>query len=129
MLHFIRYVLPAYMGLAAIFVVSAIPSNKLPSPVIQLSDKFLHLFVYLILGILLRRAFAFSRNTKFQVHALELALISGILWGISDELHQWFVPGRLADLYDVLADAIGVALAQPIFNLLYRIRRNRSHTL
>ncbi len=36
---------------------------------------------------------------------LGIALAS--LYGISDEIHQIFVPDRVADIYDVIADILG----------------------
>jgi VanZ family protein len=34
-----------------------------------------------------------------------------VAWGVFDEAHQSFVPGRTADILDLLADATGAALA------------------
>lgn len=34
-------------------------------------------------------------------------LIISFLYGLSDEFHQWFVPGRFATFGDVLADSLG----------------------
>lgn len=39
---------------------------------------------------------------------------SGVLFGISDELHQWFVPGRTCSLFDLMLDFIGVAIGMGI---------------
>ena len=36
-----------------------------------------------------------------------LTIVCATVYGISDEFHQWFVPGRTADVHDVMADAIG----------------------
>jgi len=38
-----------------------------------------------------------------------------ILWGLSDEFHQSFVPGRDASGWDLLADAVGFAIASCVF--------------
>ena len=43
---------------------------------------------------------------------LILAIILGILYGITDEFHQSFVPGRSSSEWNVLADSIGVIIAQ-----------------
>jgi VanZ family protein len=40
-----------------------------------------------------------------------LAIVLAIAYGVSDEFHQRFVPGRSSDVYDVLADAEGAAAA------------------
>jgi VanZ family protein len=71
-----------------------------------LSDKILHGFEYGILGILLYRAFKQSTPTT---QSIRLAIICAIAFGISDEMHQWFVPQRQADVWDLVADAVGAA--------------------
>lgn len=38
-----------------------------------------------------------------------LAIICVIAFGISDEIHQWFVPQRQADILDLVADTFGAA--------------------
>lgn len=38
---------------------------------------------------------------------MSLAIICVIAFGISDEVHQWFVPQRQADLWDLVADTVG----------------------
>ncbi len=43
--------------------------------------------------------------------ALLLAILASIGYGLSDEIHQAFVPTREADVWDVLADSLGACLA------------------
>jgi VanZ family protein len=57
----------------------------------------------------LRRA---SSLTTSRVVAA--AALFAIIYGATDELHQLFVPGRNADLYDVFADGIGGLLGASI---------------
>ncbi len=46
-----------------------------------------------------------------------------IVYALSDELHQAFVPGRHPDFRDILTDAAGAALALFLVVLLERIVR------
>jgi VanZ family protein len=39
------------------------------------------------------------------------AALTVILWGVSDEFHQSFVPGRNASALDVVADTFGFVMA------------------
>ena len=73
-------------------------------------DKLLHAVGYAGLGVLALRAFhgGFVRPRPAPTMYAAGAVI---LWGISDEFHQSFVPGRNASVWDVLADAVGFALA------------------
>ncbi|MBR2730966.1 MAG: VanZ family protein [Clostridia bacterium] len=47
-----------------------------------------------------------------------------LLYAVSDEVHQLFVPGRAAELFDVLMDSIGAALSVTVLHLLAK-RRSR----
>jgi VanZ family protein len=42
--------------------------------------------------------------------AIALAILFGVMYAVTDEIHQMFVPGRTADAADLVADTIGVAL-------------------
>lgn len=78
-------------------------------------DKLLHTVGYAGLGVLALRAFhgGFERLRPAPTLYAALAVI---LWGVSDEFHQSFVPGRDASPRDLLADAVGVALAVLLFS-------------
>jgi VanZ family protein len=73
-------------------------------------DKLLHTVGYAGLGILALRAFhgGFHRP---RLAPTTFAGVAVILWGISDEFHQSFVPGRDSSAWDVLADAVGFSFA------------------
>ena len=49
----------------------------------------------------------------------------GILYGVTDELHQVFVPGRFCDFFDGLADALGVLAGHALY-FRWRLRRDSS---
>jgi VanZ family protein len=89
-----------------IFMQSSYPSPE-SIPDWPYIDKLLHIAVYALLGALLLRAF---KTLRIQ-HNLKLVMILSILlsslFGISDEIHQHFVPFRNADFMDALADMIG----------------------
>lgn len=67
--------------------------------------KTAHFIAYFILGVLALRAFINSgvRGWKSAIFAFGLSLI----YAVSDELHQLFVPGRAAQVRDVLIDSAG----------------------
>ena len=106
---FIYDQLPAILWAVLIFVASSIPNAALPE--IRLSDKIVHLVIYLILCVLIDRALTHQR--RFQLLArwsLGCAVLLTVLYGVSDELHQSFTPGRDASLGDIAADSIGAIL-------------------
>jgi len=57
------------------------------------------------------RAFVDSSVTVLSRHTIVLTIFVGIFYGIGDEWHQSFVPGRFATVYDVIFDSLGVVLA------------------
>lgn len=65
-------------------------------------DKWLHLIAYFVLGMSAYKAFIGRRSLHFAICAI---------FGLFDECHQYFVPGRHFDLMDWIADIVGVALA------------------
>jgi VanZ family protein len=69
------------------------------------SDKVYHFFEYGLLGVLTVRVMGAYRIAPDRPVAW--ATLFCLLYGISDEFHQWFVPGRFATLGDVLADTLG----------------------
>lgn len=78
----------------------------------QYPDKTVHMIEYAIFGFLLYITMKNSPYPSFRDHAMLFAIIIGILYGMSDEFHQSFVPGRSANIPDLVADALGVTLAQ-----------------
>ncbi len=78
-------------------------------------DKVAHMFMYFGLGICLHLTFRHSDKPLLRKGAAPLAFIVGILYGISDEIHQTFVPGRTGSIHDLIANGLGLILAQLIF--------------
>ncbi len=73
----------------------------------KINDKIYHLATYTILGLLTYRAIRFSWGEKLGSFAAFLAVTAVALYGITDEFHQWFVPFRQVEAWDLIADTIG----------------------
>ncbi len=100
---------PVVLQMAVIFMASSIPNLKrLPGGV---PDWFGHGAGYAILGGFALRAFAGGRMRGVTLVAVLTAVGLSAAYGVTDELHQAFVPGRSPELADVLADTTGAALA------------------
>ena len=105
------YVLPAVAYAALIFALSSFPMDiEELGPVFKF-DKLLHLVEYYILGYLIMRAFTTSDVPRLAASPIAAAIFVGCAYGLSDEIHQAFVPGRDASLLDFLFDAAGATLA------------------
>jgi VanZ family protein len=107
----LRFWLPVYTYAALIFFFSSFSRPPQPPPIPH-GDKLLHLVEYAILGYLLARAAKNSSSSKLKVHFRTFAVCVALLYGLSDEFHQSFVPGRVVEGLDVVADTIGAFLGQ-----------------
>jgi VanZ family protein len=93
--------------MAVIFVLSSGPAIPLPRAT---TDKMVHAAVYTVLSVLLVRAFAGGLPRRVDLETALLAIGATIAYGVSDEWHQLFVAGRVADRADVFADAVGAVI-------------------
>lgn len=92
----------------AIFVSSSIPSDRLPAVGVFGFDKIVHFGIYLVLCLLLHRSLRNQSKFPFlRRHSLIMSIIVSILYGMTDEFHQLFVPGRSSSVYDLFANALG----------------------
>ena len=107
----------SYCGL--IYYLSNQPNPRLPQ-VIPSSDKLLHVAAYVVLGWLWTVALRETWVGCTSRAALLSALIFTLGYGLSDEWHQSFVPGRLSSAADVVADMIGGGLGAGGFFLWAR---------
>jgi VanZ family protein len=100
----------AYAGL--IFYLSSLshPEEQLPSLVGFFSDKVLHVIEYAVLGVLFYRGFRWGADVSWRPWAVPLAVLCTSLYGISDEIHQSFVPFRESSWLDWVADTVGAVL-------------------
>lgn len=114
---------PAVAWAILLFVLSSISDLTAPVLIFTWDDKIHHAAAYVPLGFLLLRGIVGKGKCTRQ--ALWLAIIIGALYGVSDEIHQYFVPGRLMDWTDAVADAVGVTLGSGIFYKwrVYRLSR------
>lgn len=90
-----------------IFTASSVPASEMPDVFPLGVDKIVHLAAYAVLGFALIRAFLGVTSINLAKCAV-LSIIIGSLFAVSDEWHQSFVPGRIMDKMDLLADFLGL---------------------
>lgn len=81
--------------------------------------KTAHFSVYTLLGIELMGFLSLYEISKRR--KILIALLCGVLYAISDEIHQIFSPGRTAKIMDVFIDSCGVVFGIVIVNLVLMI--------
>ncbi len=107
------YWVPVALYAGVIFYLSAQshPEEQLPSFLLKdVSDKVLHAVEYGILGLLCYRAFRWAAGPAVAQQAVVLAIMTASVYGVTDEVHQFFVPFRESSWLDWLADTIGAAI-------------------
>lgn len=108
---------PAILVAIILFILSSIPY---PPPIIlnvSYEDLIMHAIVYSAFGFFVARALHNQTNyLRLKENLFLFTIIIGTLYGISDEFHQYFVPGRVTDILDVLADSVGTLIGFAIFN-------------
>ena len=108
------YWVPVALYAGTIFYLSAQshPEENLPAFVFkEVSDKVLHAVEYGILSLLCYRAFRRAAGPAVARQAVVLAIVTASVYGITDEVHQAFVPLRESSWLAWLADTIGAAIA------------------
>jgi VanZ family protein len=112
--RFFLFWFPLVGYMVLIFILSSEPAPE-DIPDIWNIDKLIHFMVYGVLSILwlraLKRHWAKVRNKKL----IFLSFLFATLYGISNEIHQHFIPHRDASIADALANGLGAYL----FPLLY----------
>lgn len=84
-----------------------------------------HLGVFGVLAVLVY--VALQKNFTTNKKNLTRALLLTTLFGLSDELHQMFVPGRFFRLRDIITDVVGGLLAIVAITQVYRRRVHAEH--
>ena len=115
-------ILPSLFVAIVIFLVSHIPGEEVDIPrslqPIRL-DFVYHIVVYFILATSI--CFAIKART---VGANLIVILVAFTYGISDELHQIFVPGRSPAIIDVMSDLGGTILGVSAWGVYNRRRSN-----
>lgn len=85
--------------------------------------KLAHFSIYAIGGII-----AFWHIATYNIDIFKIVFLSqifGMLYAITDEIHQYFIPGRACQLRDVTIDALGVATGIVAGLIINKIRREK----
>ncbi len=108
--------LPVGIWMGTVFWLSA--QQSLPNVpglcAVDWGDKICHTVMYVIGGALIWRAL----DMKSGWQRIMVAVAFAAAYGLSDEVHQYFVPNRSSDIYDLLCDVTGSAFAAVVLTLI-----------
>ena len=117
----------AILWMVLIFITSSIPSEEFPDVEFWGCAKLVHLVYFGVLYYLLEKVL--RQQTRFPSLARRpvlVAFIFTILYGVSDEVHQLFTPGRHGQATDVLIDALGALISVAVARVSAAMRSKRA---
>ncbi len=82
---------------------------------------FAHFFAFLVLSFFVSGTFLSSNIKKNIAYKQFLSVITSFLYAVSDEIHQYFIPGRAFQFFDIVVDFLGVLLGWLIMKTVYGI--------
>jgi len=100
--------LPLILYWILLFIATSLPTAYLPS--VAVSDKIKHFSAFFGLSVLLSLTLLYQNKVVlFKKYFLSVALIISSFYGLLDEIHQGFIPGRNNEFLDWVADSLGAA--------------------
>lgn len=109
---------PVGVWMAGLYVASAQSDVGIAG---SIPDWITHGTAYFVLGLLVCRASAGGVGRSFSSGDAALVVLLCTLYGVSDEFHQSFVPGRDSSAWDVAKDLAGAGLAAVLWRLAWPI--------
>jgi VanZ family protein len=104
--------LPVLLAAGAIFYVSSLENIALPLGAVSFNDLLFHAAAYFFFGLtLILAAYPWNASFAYPLRSYIILGLIGVGYGVSDEIHQAFVPNRTCTISDFLADSFGVILA------------------
>jgi len=112
LINFFKYHFLFIAWLLIIFIQSNFPAIELPKVEVISADKVIHMGVFALLTALCYISLIhIEKQNMFSAKPLMWSFIICVLYGASDEIHQYFVPNRSAEAGDWIADVLGVIIA------------------
>lgn len=124
---FARWI-PSIIWMGVIFYLSSRTGSDLQGmfPFLD-SFNFGHLIAYFILSLLFYWALQ-AHSVKARVDIRLIAVGLSVLYGLTDEWHQSFVPSRSPDPMDILNDFIGASAAMGVVTWYSRRKQSSSES-
>ncbi|MCK5679741.1 VanZ family protein [bacterium] len=111
------YLSPFAFYCLLIFSLSSLSNLDSVSPV-AVPDKIAHILEYTGFGFLLLRLLRYLEPEAEYVKHLIWVLSAALIYGLSDEIHQYYVPNREFSWMDLLADGAGGYLGARLWMVL-----------
>jgi len=121
----VLFLVPSILCSITIFIASHQPNLQFDYTGFTFEDKLWHFIAYACLG---SSVFYAVLNISKKTNRFRLILNSLIIctiFALSDEIHQYFIPGRMFELGDIIADISGAITAIIIFPIFLSEKMRR----
>jgi len=118
--------IPMITVMGTIFVLSHQPGDTLSLPDVPNIDKLVHSLVYGTLAAATLYAIPGGVIKKFPLRSSLFVVLFCLLYGLSDEWHQSFIPGRFPSGWDIAADTLGAVVVVYLWGKWLAFRRDQS---
>lgn len=109
---------------AFLFWLSSMPQPPEPDITIPGKDKIAHIVLYGILTTIVSIGMHLNKTPHPSRRHFWLPILFASLYGLTDELHQAYIPMRNFDPLDLVADTFGAFVAQwVLFRKLWKLPR------
>ena len=111
--------LPLIVYWIILLIATSIPTDDFPRVLMTVGDKVKHFAAYFILGGYLAIAFSVQERVPLlRKYFIIAAIFTATVYGLIDEIHQAFIPGRFYELLDWVADIIGATVGSIIVGFI-----------
>lgn len=102
-MHKVKNWIPSIFIMLIIFLISNTPGEVINSSGLGYEPLHIngHFFLFFLLCI------SYYKGSK----DILLSVLLTILYGISDEIHQMYIPGRSSNMFDIYTDSFGAIIA------------------
>jgi VanZ family protein len=119
-----------YSSFALIITVLIIYMSSIPDKAMwglgsmgeQIISNLAHIPAYGLLTFLWLNSFSKTEDRQFSLVIIISILACMVLFAISDEIHQSFVPGRSASFIDIVLDVLGILAGLAVFKFFSRLK-------
>lgn len=101
---------PMVVIMGTIFFLSHQRGDEISLPDFSNSDLVAHAIAYGALAATILYAWEKRYKSRYPVKVILFTVLACLIYGISDEFHQSFIPGRYVSALDVVADTLGPLL-------------------
>ena len=116
-----KYTTFAVLSTLLIIYLSSLPEYSIlgrDSVAEQIVSNAVHIPAYAVLSFLWLRSFEIREGQQIDKRRNGFVFIALVFFAISDEIHQSFVPGRIASMFDVGLDVLGIGMGLAVYKIL-----------